>query len=127
MPIRSTANGSPKCSISGITDRGLALLRVPNGVPSRRRDCKKRLYDCQLIKFTTMANDNEVLRELTERVNGITSPDVVKVELEGNIAIISGTVRSLAKKNEIAMTASYVAGVEGIDNRLVVHAPEYIF
>jgi len=73
-----------------------------------------------------MANDNEVLRELTERVNGITSPDVVTVELEGNIAIISGTVRSLAKKNEIVMTAAYVAGVEGIDNRLVVHAPEYI-
>ncbi|HVS95607.1 MAG TPA: BON domain-containing protein [Puia sp.] len=73
-----------------------------------------------------MANDNEILKELTDRVNGIAYPDVVSVGLVGNIATLGGVVRSLAKKNEIAMAAAYVSGVEGVDNRLTVRAPEYI-
>jgi hypothetical protein len=74
-----------------------------------------------------MSNDNEVLGELTERLTAILYPAVIDIELIGNIAILRGNVPSLAKKNEVALAAACIPGIEGIENRLTLSAPERIF
>lgn len=73
-----------------------------------------------------MRTDNEILEELEQRVNTILYPETITVGLDGNIAVLSGVVPSLEKRNEVAMTAAYVPGIEGIDNRLIIRTPEYI-
>lgn len=73
-----------------------------------------------------MRNENEILEELNERVNTILYPGTIDIEIVENIAVLKGNVASVEKKNEIAMAAAYVPGIEGIDNRLTIRAPEYI-
>jgi osmotically-inducible protein OsmY len=73
-----------------------------------------------------MRSDNEILEELKERVNAILYPETIGVEVDENIAILSGYVPSLAKRNEVAMAAAYVPGIEGIDNRMIIGVPEHI-
>jgi osmotically-inducible protein OsmY len=73
-----------------------------------------------------MYTHNEVLEELTERLHCIVQPDTINIEMAGNIAILSGSVPSQQKKNEVAMTAAYVVGVEGLENRLTICTPDHI-
>lgn len=73
-----------------------------------------------------MRNDNEILEELSERVNAILSPGTIDIQVVENIAILSGQVPSLQKRNEVALAAAYVPGIEGIDNRMIIAAPEHI-
>lgn len=73
-----------------------------------------------------MRTEKEILQEVSERVNSILSAGTIEVTVTGNIAVLSGYVPSIEKRNEVAMAAAYVPGIEGIDNRLIIRAPEYI-
>lgn len=73
-----------------------------------------------------MRNDDEILEELKERVNSILYPATIDIRVVDNIAVLSGHVPSLEKRNEAAMAAAYVPGIEGIDNRMIISTPEYI-
>jgi osmotically-inducible protein OsmY len=73
-----------------------------------------------------MRNDSEILKELNERINAIVPPGTIDIQVVENIAILSGYVPSLQKRNEVALAAAYVPGIEGIDNRMVIAAPEHI-
>ena len=74
-----------------------------------------------------MRNDNEMLEELRNRVNTILYPDKIDIEIVGNVAVLRGVVPSLQKRNEAAMAAAYVPGIEGVDNRMIISAPQHIF
>ncbi|HEV9035007.1 MAG TPA: BON domain-containing protein [Puia sp.] len=73
-----------------------------------------------------MRNENEILEEVKLRVNSILCPGTIDVAVDGNIAVLTGHVPSLEKRNEVAMTAAYVSGIEGVENKLTISAPEYI-
>lgn len=59
--------------------------------------------------------------------NATLDADKIVVELLGNKVLLSGTVRSLAEKDDAEVAAWAAPGVSSVENRLGVVEPEYSF
>jgi len=51
----------------------------------------------------------------------------IKVEVSGNKVILSGTVHSIKEKEDADDAAWMAPGVSAVENRIVIHFPEYAF
>lgn len=74
----------------------------------------------------TTADIREKIHEALRRNVNIDA-DKITVELIGNKVILSGSVRSLAEKEDAELAAWSARGVTAVENKLLVEVPEYIF
>jgi len=74
----------------------------------------------------TSADIRENIRQALRRSATIDSAKI-SIELIGNKVILRGNVRSLAEKEDAELAAWSAAGVTGVENKLLVEVPEYIF
>lgn len=76
--------------------------------------------------YTTPKDVKEKIREALRRSATVDS-DKIAVSLVGSEVVLSGTVRSLAEKEDAEMAAWSGRGISSVENRLQIEVPEYSF
>jgi len=74
----------------------------------------------------TSADVKENIKQAIRR-NAAIDSEKISVELVGSKVILRGSVRSVAEKEDAELTAWSAPGVTGVQNKLLIEIPAYIF